>query len=84
MSTEQSEELAQIERERRLFVRTQHPDRGGDAPLFTAGLADYERRRQQVMYPPHVTGVRTPRGARRVLIPALQLFARRRRPPRVR
>jgi hypothetical protein len=29
---------------RREFIRTHHPDRGGDPAAFAAGLAAYERR----------------------------------------
>jgi hypothetical protein len=31
-------------RERREFIRDHHPDRGGDATEFIAGLARYDRR----------------------------------------
>ena len=31
-------------RARREFIRTQHPDRGGDPAAFAAGLAAYDRR----------------------------------------
>ena len=31
-------------RARREFIRTHHPDRGGDPAAFAAGLAAYDRR----------------------------------------
>ena len=32
------------QRARREFIRTHHPDRGGDAAAFAAGLAAYDQR----------------------------------------
>jgi hypothetical protein len=39
-------------RARREFIRTHHPDRGGDPDAFAAGLAAHDRR------PPHAPAAR--------------------------
>ena len=77
-----------LRRARRAFVRTAHPDRGGDPALFQVGLAELDRRLAQArggVRPPRVTVTRRPSGpagwARRL---ARRLARRRAARPRVR
>ncbi|WP_344611081.1 hypothetical protein [Dactylosporangium salmoneum] len=66
---------------RRAFIRAHHPDRGGDAAVFIAGLAAFDgpaappiSRRVRVIVVRH----------RPLLVRLLRILARRRRPTRVR
>ncbi len=79
------------ERERRSafreFVRSHHPDVGGDPASFAAGLACY--RAETIPYDdPRLTADvvfrRTRRGPMAVLDRMARRWAQRRRPPRVR
>lgn len=89
--------LSRLRRERRAFVREQHPDRGGDPAAFAAGLARFDDLlRDAGGLPPVVT--REPSGQVRVVVVRrptgvggwLRHLARqldqhsRRRPPRAR
>lgn len=72
----------ELARARRRFIREHHPDRGGDAGIFAAGIAALDVARRAAERPVRVIVVRRPRGIRRVTAP---LVARLRpRPPRVR
>lgn len=66
---------------RRAFIRAHHPDRGGDAAVFVAGLAAFDdpdpREASQRV---RVTAVRR----RPLLVRLLRVLARHRRPARVR
>lgn len=80
---------SQLRSARREFVRSQHPDRGGDPASFQAGLAEFDRRLRALedpVGPPRVVVVaRRPRGLSGWLGPLLaQLTGPVRRAPRVR
>ncbi|MDQ7803366.1 hypothetical protein Q5425_06465 [Amycolatopsis sp. A133] len=62
----------------RAFVRTHHPDVGGDPAVFAAGLAGFREPAPDSRYDAPVTFVARRRG------PAALLARFRRRPPRVR
>jgi hypothetical protein len=69
-------------RARREFIRSYHPDRGGDPDAFAAGIAAYDR------LPPRAPAIRivvvadTP-WLLRLLRPVLRRMGWRRPPPRV-
>ncbi len=81
--------MDQLRRQRRAFVAEHHPDRGGDAAAFVAGLARLDQQAEALSLPPslsrpRVTGVPRTRGLRG-LVRRLQSARRRRHaPPRVR
>jgi hypothetical protein len=67
---------------RREFIRTHHPDRGGDPAAFAAGLAAYDRLPAEepvtrVVIVPDTPWLVT------LLRPLLRRMGRRRSPPRV-
>ncbi|GAA0541301.1 hypothetical protein GCM10011581_37290 [Saccharopolyspora subtropica] len=73
----------------RAFVRTHHPDVGGDPEVFVAGLAALRAgpstgRRPWDRYDAPVVVVVRPRGIRALLHRFRTWRARRHRPPRVR
>ena len=70
----------------REFVRTHHPDVGGDPVAFVQGLAGLRRglaRPERTTPDVVTTAYRRHRGIRRLLQVAADAVARRRRPPRV-
>ena len=70
-------------RARREFIRTHHPDRGGDPAAFAAGLAAYDRRPDGEPAPRVVIVPDTP-WLVSLLRPILRRIVRRRPPPRAR
>lgn len=74
-------ERAAARRAFRAFVRTQHPDRGGDPAVFAAGVTAYRRYQQPAVG--HVVFYRRRRGLAVLAGYWLDRRARRRRPPRV-
>ncbi len=71
----------------REFVRTHHPDVGGDPATFVAGLAAYRPaviRADDPRLAADVVFRRTPRGLLAVVDRMVRWYAQRRRPPRVR
>jgi hypothetical protein len=74
----------------RAFVRTNHPDVGGDPEVFAAGLAELRRAarrgcgRPRDRYDAPIVVVDRPRGVRGLLHRIRTWRARRNRPPRVR
>jgi hypothetical protein len=70
-------------RARREFIRTHHPDRGGDPYAFAAGLADLDR--SPVRDPPaRVVGAASTPFPVRLLTALMHQIGWRRPPPRVR
>ncbi|GAA4863878.1 hypothetical protein [Saccharopolyspora rosea] len=69
----------------RAFVRTHHPDVGGDPAVFAAGVAEFRARRERPdRYDAPIVVVDRARGVRGLLHRLRERWARRRRPPRVR
>ena len=71
----------------RAFVRTHHPDAGGDPAVFAAGVAEFRQALASAAkdrYDAPVVVVRRPRGIRLVLQRFRELRARWKRGPRVR
>lgn len=69
----------------REFVRTHHPDRGGDPEVFRAGLARFRERDDDGpdRYDAPITVVPRHRGVRAIVHLVRTWWTRRRRPPRV-
>jgi hypothetical protein len=70
------------QRARREFIRTHHPDRGGDPAAFAAGLAAYDRRSPGKPAPRVVIVADTP-WLVSLLRPILRRMGWRRPPPRI-
>jgi hypothetical protein len=70
------------QRARREFIRTHHPDRGGDPGAFAAGLAAYDRRLPGAPAATVVIVPDTP-WLVSVLRPILRRMGWRRPPPRI-
>jgi len=70
------------QRARREFIRTHHPDRGGDPAAFAAGLAAYDRRSPGEPAPRVVIVADTP-WLVSLLRPLLRRMGWRRPPPRI-
>ncbi|WP_432994741.1 hypothetical protein [Dactylosporangium sp. CA-233914] len=74
-----NEELRRKAR-RRAFIRTNHPDRGGDTAVFIAGLAAFDE--PDPPETPRLVRVTVVR-RRPLLVRLLRVLARHRRPTRV-
>jgi len=73
------------QRRRREFIRAHHPDRGGDADVFAAGLRAFDGGRPPDPEPlPPVIVVRRRRWPARLGLAAARWLRRDSRPPRVR
>jgi len=59
---------AELRRARRLFVATEHPDRGGDAARFQAGLANFDALLHQLPGTPDPSRTAGPGPAVRVTV----------------
>jgi hypothetical protein len=70
------------QRARREFIRTHHPDRGGDPAAFAAGLAAYDRRSPGEPAPRVVIVADTP-WLVSLLRPILRRMGWRHPPPRI-
>ena len=80
------ESVADVRRARREFVRTTHPDRGGDPDRFRVGLAELDHRLRVLAEPERlvrVVVVRRPRGVIGWLNALLMQVRSPRRPARV-
>jgi hypothetical protein len=78
-------EIHESRRGRREFIRTNHPDRGGDPGVFIAGLCAFGPEREQVCGPlPTVVIVRRRTWLTRMVTAAGQRLRRGSEPPRVR
>lgn len=71
----------------REFVRTHHPDRGGDPDVFRTGLEHHRRRVAIRADDPRLNApivvLRRDRGPKRLVGAAVRAWERHRRPPRV-
>ena len=78
-------QINESRRRRRDFIRTNHPDRGGDPGVFIAGLCAFGLEREQVCGPlPTVVIVRRRAWLTRMVMAAGQRLRRGSEPPRVR
>jgi hypothetical protein len=68
---------------RREFIRTHHPDRGGDPESFIAGLAEFDDRPFALNAPPRVFVVPKRRLPTVVVDWVTRPLRKRRQPPRV-
>jgi hypothetical protein len=74
-----------IRRRRREFIRTHHPDRGGDMDAFVAGLRAFDTAGEQDPGPlPRVVIVRRRAWLLRLAVAAVRRLRHDARPPRVR
>ena len=76
--------MKETERRRRQFIRAHHPDRGGDAGTFIAGMRAFDAEQAPSSPPPRVVVVRRPGWPARLVIAAARRFGYGRKPPRVR
>jgi hypothetical protein len=74
----------EIERRRRQFILAHHPDRGGDAAAFMAGMRAFGTRQAPGDLPPTVVVVRHRGWLTRLVTAAPRCLHRGRRPSRVR
>jgi hypothetical protein len=78
-------QIHESRRRRREFIRTNHPDRGGDPELFIAGLCAFGSEREQVCrLLPTVVIVRRRAWLTRMAMAPGQRLRRGSEPPRVR
>lgn len=68
---------------RRQFIRTYHPDHGGDPAVFAAGLADLDQDQAAAAAPARVVVVPGKPLLSTWLMAAMRRFGWRRPPPRV-
>lgn len=71
-------------RRRREFIRMHHPDRGGDAERFIAGLRAFDAGQAAAEPPPRVVIVRHRPWLTRLVLAAVRLLRRGSKPARVR
>ncbi len=76
--------MKETERRRRQFIRAHHPDRGGDAGTFIAGMRAFDTEQAPWRPPPSVVVVRRPNWPARLVIAAARRLRHGRKPPRVR
>jgi hypothetical protein len=76
--------MKETERRRRQFIRAHHPDRGGDAGTFVAGMRAFDAEQAPWRPPPRVVVVRRPSWPARLVIAAARRLGHGRKPPRVR
>lgn len=76
--------MKETERRRRQFIRAHHPDRGGDAGAFIAGMRAFDTEQAPWRPPPSVVVVRRPNWPTRLVIAAARRLGHGRKPPRVR
>ena len=76
--------MKETERRRRQFIRAHHPDRGGDAGAFIAGMRVFDAEQAPWSPPPSVVVVRRPNWRARLVIAAARRLRHGRKPPRVR
>ncbi len=76
--------MKETERRRRQFIRAHHPDRGGDAGAFIAGMRAFDTEQAHWRPPPSVVVVRRPNWPARLVIAAARRLGHGRKPPRVR
>ncbi len=76
--------MKETERCRRQFIRAHHPDRGGDAGAFIAGMRAFDTEQAPWRPPPSVVVVRRPNWPARLVIAAARRLGHGRKPPRVR
>ena len=72
------------QRRRREFIRAQHPDRGGDADVFAAGLRAFDGAPPEAGPLPPVLVIRRRRWLARLGLAAVRRLRRDSRPRRVR
>ena len=75
--------MKETERRRRQFIRAHHPDRGGDAGAFIAGMRAFDTEQAPWRPPPSVVVVRRPNWPARLVIAAARRLRDGRKPPRV-
>ena len=76
--------MKETDRRRRQFIRAHHPDRGGDAGTFIAGMRAFDAERAPWRPPPGVVVARRPNWPARLVIAAARRLGHGRKPPRVR
>lgn len=76
--------MKETERLRRQFIRAHHPDRGGDAGAFIAGMRAFDAEQASWRPPPGVVVVRRPSWPARLVIAVARRLGYGRKPPRVR
>jgi len=76
--------VKETERRRRQFIRTYHPDRGGDAGAFIAGMRAFGTEQASWRPPPSVVVVRRSGWPTRLVTAAARRLRDGRKPPRVR
>jgi hypothetical protein len=75
---------AEAGRRRREFIRAHHPDRGGDAETFVAGLRAMEAGRERRDPPPRVVVVAHRPWPMKLAAAAVRRLRHESKPPRVR
>jgi hypothetical protein len=80
--TSMEESQRRLRSERRAFIRTHHPDFGGDPAAFRAGLQHLDATLSET--PPRVLIMAAPPWALRPLTSLIRRLQRRRQPSRVR
>lgn len=76
--------MKETERLRRQFIRAHHPDRGGDAGTFIAGMRVFDTQQALSEPPPSIVVVRRPNWPARMVIAAVRRLRHGRKPARVR
>jgi hypothetical protein len=76
--------MKESERRRRQFIWAHHPDRGGDAGTFIAGMRAFDAEQAPSSPQPRVVVVRRPRWSARLVTAAARRLGHGRKPPRVR
>jgi hypothetical protein len=77
-------QATELRRRRREFIRSRHPDRGGDTGAFVAGLRAFTEPEDDLGPLPTVTVVRRPGWLRRGSRAVARRFGAGAAPPRVR
>jgi hypothetical protein len=76
--------MGEAERRRRDFIRTHHPDRGGDPDVFVAGLRSFDEDQEGSPQPgPRVVVLRRRLLPARMVIAVARWLGHGRKPPRV-
>ena len=79
-----ADEAAEAGRRRREFIRAHHPDRGGDAETFVAGLRAMEAGQERRDPPPRVVVVAHRPWPMKLAAAAMRRLRHESKPPRVR